>query len=219
MRGLLCKDFCLLKEQKQLLILFAVWIFLSVSGASMFDSGVFLSGFLGFLGSVVAVGTLSYDEYDNGFAFLFTLPISRRVYIREKYVFTFGVSFAFWLVAMVLAFVKALLGSEALSEGEMLLSLMMLPYMWMLASLMLPIYVRFGADKARVAVILILLIVFAAVGGVMSMAAQAGIEWKLTQGMLPLPLPWLILALLALCVLLTALSYRLSVHFMKKKEF
>ncbi len=219
MRGLLCKDFCLLKEQKQLLILFAVWIFLSVSGASMFDSGVFLSGFLGFLGSVVAVGTLSYDEYDNGFAFLFTLPISRRVYIREKYVFTFGVSLAFWLVAMVLAFVKALLGSEALSEGEMLLSLMMLPYMWMLASLMLPIYVRFGADKARVAVILILLILFAAVGGVMSMAAQAGIEWKLTQWMLPLPLPWLILALLALCALLAALSYRLSMHFMKKKEF
>lgn len=38
-------------------------------------------------GAMIAVGTLSYDETDNGLAFLMTLPVDRKTYVREKYLF------------------------------------------------------------------------------------------------------------------------------------
>lgn len=37
--------------------------------------------------AMIAVGTLSYDETDNGLAFLMTLPVDRKTYVREKYLF------------------------------------------------------------------------------------------------------------------------------------
>ena len=36
----------------------------------------------------LASGTLTYDEYDNGLAYLMTLPSTRKMYIIEKYLFS-----------------------------------------------------------------------------------------------------------------------------------
>ena len=37
---------------------------------------------------MTAISTISYDTFDNGNAFLFTLPFSRKEYTREKYLFS-----------------------------------------------------------------------------------------------------------------------------------
>ena len=44
-------------------------------------------GFLGFVGSLFSLSSISYDEFDNGNAFLFSLPITRKDYVLEKYIF------------------------------------------------------------------------------------------------------------------------------------
>lgn len=37
--------------------------------------------------SMFSLSTISYDEFDNGNAFLFSLPITRKGYVIEKYIF------------------------------------------------------------------------------------------------------------------------------------
>lgn len=37
--------------------------------------------------SIFSLTTISYDEFDNGMSFLFTLPVNRVKYVVEKYIF------------------------------------------------------------------------------------------------------------------------------------
>ena len=74
MKGLLIKDFQLLKAQKSF---FIVLIAVAVGmGLFSYDTS-FITGFLTFAVSLFTISTVSYDEFDNGNAFLFSLPISR----------------------------------------------------------------------------------------------------------------------------------------------
>ena len=41
-------------------------------------------GFLGFVGALFSLSSISYDEFDNGNAFLFSLPITRKDYVLDK---------------------------------------------------------------------------------------------------------------------------------------
>ena len=81
MTGLLVKDFKLMATQKN----FFLVILLIVIGMISFTEDVsFPLGFLTFALSLFTLSTISYDEFDNGYAFLFTLPITRVGYVLEK---------------------------------------------------------------------------------------------------------------------------------------
>ena len=87
MSGLLEKDICLLLRghRNMLILFFMICVFLGLG-----QPGTFILGYLPSLMLVVLIGTFSCDESDNGFPFLFTLPIDRKTYIQEKYVFCVG---------------------------------------------------------------------------------------------------------------------------------
>ena len=65
MRGLIEKDLRLTLARKQTILIFFVMAL--IMGASM--DGSFLIAYLTMLATILAVGTISYDEFDNGFAF------------------------------------------------------------------------------------------------------------------------------------------------------
>lgn len=83
MKGLLVKDFSLMKMQKN--------FFITILGIAAFMT-VFLKnisfpmGFLPMVISLFTLSTISYDEFDNGNAFLFTFPITRKTYVTENIV-------------------------------------------------------------------------------------------------------------------------------------
>ena len=86
MRGLLEKDIRLLLHSKQtFLCVIAITIILGVT-----QKNTFVLGYSTFLMAALLVSTLSYDEMDHGLAFLFTLPIDRKIYVREKYLLCIG---------------------------------------------------------------------------------------------------------------------------------
>ena len=98
MRGLLEKDIRLLMHSKQTFVCFiALAVVLGVAQKS-----TLMLGYLTFFISAILVSTLSYDEMDHGFAFLFTLPINRKIYVREKYVFCMGGAVIVWSLTMML---------------------------------------------------------------------------------------------------------------------
>ena len=79
MKGLLIKDMKLMLGQIMFLIVLPI-----VGAMIVVPSGQLNMGF-GYIASVsglFAVTTINYDSYDNGYSFLFTLPVSRRGYVK-----------------------------------------------------------------------------------------------------------------------------------------
>ena len=96
MLGLIVKDIRLIKNQGIVMIL----LFVGVMGVLMINT-MNPQGFVAYaavMGVIYAFNTISYDSYENGYSFLFTLPVSRKLYAAEKYVlaviFSLGASLA-----------------------------------------------------------------------------------------------------------------------------
>lgn len=217
MKGLLEKDLRLTLSRKQSILIFIV--------ASLFVAftmeGSFVVSYLTMLFTVIAISTLSYDEYDNGFAFLMTLPFSRKTYVREKYIFTLLAEITAWIVSVILYYsVNMIKGVrlDLLSEAPVLL--MYLPLLFLMACMMLPIQFRFGAEKSRTAYFIVigglavlLFIVFKLIG---SGDGSIDIIEKALSFLLS---PVGIITVTAVFLILVAVSYLLSVRIMEKKEF
>ena len=130
MKGLLEKDLRLMLSRKQSILIFIV--------ASLFVAftmdGSFVVSYLTMLFTVIAISTLSYDEYDNGFAFLMTLPFSRKTYVREKYIFTLLAEITAWVISVIFYYVVNMIKGvriDLLSEAPVLL--MYLPLLFLMA--------------------------------------------------------------------------------------
>ncbi|MBR6821609.1 MAG: ABC-2 transporter permease [Clostridia bacterium] len=217
MKGLLEKDLRLMISRKQSILIFIV--------ASLFVAftmeGSFVVSYLTMLFTVIAISTLSYDEYDNGFAFLMTLPFSRKTYVREKYIFTLFAEITAWIVSVILYYAVNMIKGvrlDLLSEAPVLL--MYLPLLFLMACMMLPIQFRFGAEKSRTAYFIVigglavlLFIVFKLIGS--GDGSIDIIETALSFLLSPVG----IITVTAVFLILVAVSYLLSVRIMEKKEF
>lgn len=150
MRGLLEKDIRLLMHSKQTFLCFiAIAIVLGVT-----QKNTFMLGYSTFLIAALLVSTLSYDELDHGFTFLFTLPIDRKMYVREKYLLCIGGSIIAWFIALVLYFIALTVsGSHSVFSEEMVKGLAFLPVAILFLSLLLPLQIKFGVEKSRLVVL------------------------------------------------------------------
>ena len=84
-KGLMIKDFKLMRSQmKFFLIIMILWGVFMTTQLNMVN---FFVGYVAILCSFMTISTFNYDEFENGSAYLLTLPISRRDYIFGKYLF------------------------------------------------------------------------------------------------------------------------------------
>lgn len=196
MRGLLIKDFRLLKNQKSFLL-----TFLLIGVGMLFtelDSFLIIS-YLTFLFSAFAVSSISYDELDNGFAFLFTLPVSRRGYVAEKYLFGLLFGGGAWFISTLLTTVIA-----AFRQGEGLLEIFPAVFVYLVMiliylSIVLPIQLKFGVEKGRLIILGTVILIYLA-GALKENYVAAAVVFA------------------AVSIVLFVLSYALSVHIMEKKQ-
>lgn len=222
MKGLLIKDFNFLKRQKQfLLTICGFGIFFSITG----DTPAFAMTYMAVLIASFAVGTLNYDEFENGGAYLFTLPISRKEYVREKYIFAMLAAMVAMMVAFV--FLIAMIAVRNLNiTGEEILIYVVTSLItsMVIVAVVFPMQIKFGPEKSRLAIMgmvvgaiaMIFLLakigknLFHGSGNMMSGFSQFFIK----AGVIGI----------AGCVLLAGIvallfSFQLSVKFMEKKEY
>ena len=217
MKGLLIKDWRLLCQQKVFFALVAV-----VTAIMMFAGNVvFALGFVSFVMALFTLSTISYDEFDNGYPFLFTLPITRRGYALGKYVFGLILGGGAWLLATLLALVTVVLKDVMEPLALLQAAGVILLLMVLLQALMIPFHLKFGAEKGRIA----LIVVLAALATVVFMVGHdlpAFLEATLAPFCASLSL-WGWLAVIALIVLAVAmlwlLSLKISCAIMRHKNF
>ena len=151
MKGLLVKDVCILKMQKNvLLILLAMCVVFTV----FLESPTYIVSLMPMYGCIVVLGTLSYDEFDRGYSFLFTLPVSKRGYVKEKYVLGLLFCGGIWLLSVLGSLVYVCINGEIPIDVSLFLSYAM-PFVLVLILLgvALPVQLKCGNEKGRLAVV------------------------------------------------------------------
>lgn len=216
MRGLFEKDLRLTLARKQTLLIFIVMAL--IMGAAM--DGTFLVGYLTMLGSILAVGTISYDEFDNGFAFLMTLPFERKTYVGEKYLFSLFMEAASWCAGALICCLGSLVRSSGDPVRDLPMLLSLIPVLFLSVSVFIPLVLKYGSEKSRVALYLVFgVMALIALGAKQVMSGReasfAGLE-KTLEAMSPAVV---LLILTAVCGILSFISYLCSVRIMEKKEF
>ena len=214
MKGLFVKDIELMKQQKQFFILVVVMgVILNLAG-----SGSFATGYFTFVTAIFAITTISYDEFDNGLAFLMTLPVTRKQYVAEKYLLGAGLTAAAWGIEAITGVIcKGVAELQGCLSEKIIGTLIYIPLALLVLAVSLPLVIHFGAEKGRYIAMVMWVIIIAVVYiliKTMGLSADAVDAWLngLNWGMV-----------LAGAVLFTVIvymgSFGIGVRLMEKKEF
>lgn len=217
MKALFIQDIRYMLTQKSFLVLIAlVGIVLALTQN---DNYIFVIGYLGFMGMITGMMSVTMDDQSNGLTFLFSLPIDRRVYVREKYIFIvlMGVSFSFFATALCLLF-RMFAEYKAPLDEILATSLGTLFVMLLFVCFMLPLQLKFGAERARLASFIAIGLFFAAVivAGLVVNFADALPFIQAFLSMSPVALAGIGAAFLIVCL---RISYSASLRVILRREF
>ena len=216
MRGLLVKEIELMKQQKQFFILVVVMgIILNLTGSG---SVSFATGYFTIITAIFVITTMSYDEFDNGFVFLMTLPITRKQYVAEKYLLGTGLTIVAWAVATVLALICKFADNRGESVSEIMIGgVATIPVALLMLAMFIPLGIYFGVEKGRYIAIVLWIIIIAVV---YALVKTMGFSEETVSAWLN-GLNWGIA--FAVAALITVIGYLgsfwISARFMEKKEF
>ena len=214
MKGLLVKDLLLLKMQKSFIIL--AFVICALLASSDSDS-IFPSTFLILSLSSFSVSTISYDEFENGNPFLFSLPISRRLYVIEKYCFTLITATAAALLAGLLSATASLAIESPSFTYYLFLGLTAsLPSILILQALIIPFLLKFGPERGRIAIIVVI-----AAAGILMVRIHLFADFLMMMYDSISQLSMIVFSGLFFTagVLLFLVSAAVSMHIMARKEF
>lgn len=219
MKGLMVKDYLLMKNQKKFfLILLGIAFVMAISGLDI----TFVTAYVAFLVANSSLSTISYDDYENASSYLFSLPITRGEYVKEKYVFTLLNAFVSWLASILLTW-----GYMAVKHQQMEMKTV-----WMSSGLCfvcvvlfiaicLPLWLKFGPEKGRMTIFMIaagIALVMFLISNVLKdklkLPALAEVLNRLDER-----IEWFLLGLLLLLIVVLLGSFLISLRVVKNKEF
>ncbi len=202
MKGLLLKDFINLRQQvKTIGLVLLVWSVLAITRNNV----TMIGGMVCILSATLPITALAYDEKAKWDKYALTMPVSREDMVLSKYVLSLILSGLGFVLSFVIHWYISnnILDSLALSGAFMGVGIL-------LFSLVLPLMFKFGVEKGR---LLMFLVVLLPVIGGMALQSQN----------LPKPEPSTletIAYLLPVAVILIFLaSLWISIRIYRKKEF
>lgn len=217
MAGLFYKDLKILLQRKQAIVMFlAIAVILGFS-----TGGTFVVGYTTFCLLILAVSTISYDEFDNGFSFIMTLPITRRSYVFEKYILCSICGVVAWIFSVIVCICENQYKQVTVVTEDLLMeAAIMLPIVLFIMDITIPVQIKYGSEKSRIVLI-----------SVMGIVMIVGIGVKKAVEMLNLPLESLfeklqsitevqvLVGSIIFIIVATLLSFAISYRIMNNKEF
>lgn len=217
MNGLLLKDFLLMANQKSY---FLFIITLGIIISFTLGSATFVVGYIILVFGLFALNTISYDEMDNGYAFLFTLPISRADYVKEKYIYGILSSLLATFFAIVIGVGANLFMTRMEIMDIILTGIFSFLTVLIFLAINIPVRFRFSSDKARFVVISIMGFFLSIIVCLSSSGILSGNEITIALSILGgLTVTLRVLVAFAVIFLMLTISYFISVYIMRKKDF
>ena len=223
MKTLLVKDYRILMTQKKsFFILLLVGVVMVISTFEI----DFLTGYMMMMAMVLSLGTVNYDELDNGMAFIMTLPASRKTYAVEKYVLTMINIVACAAVMLIIYFLTKGFINWQFDVADMVsVTAGWICGIMIAASVMIPLYLKYGAEKRRVVMMILWgIVAVIAIGGqkIMEVTANTEVANAMKDFFVKistLPPAVIVLAVVGILAMVVIFSLGISVRIMQKKEF
>ena len=214
MTGLLYKDFLALKGHLSTYVVFFV-IYGGLCAAGVFSPSV-LGGMVVLISIITPMTTVTSDDISRWNRFAIATPACRRGVVAGKYLFTLLMVLLSTAVVSLLMVALSPTGRLDAPLGEVLLAVLACGGIALLMNaVVLPLLLKFGAEKARMVSMALFLAVF---GGFALVGLAAGNGFTL-----PAPPAWLIAAIPGLLAILSVggfvLSYFIAQAVYAKKEF
>ena len=151
MKGLFIKDFSYIKESKFLLVFLVVFGF----GFSYFYKNPnFVLGYFSIFPSIMLMSTLSYDSYNHGLTTLFTLPINRKDYLKQKYLLGFILGIFFLIIAST-SYYQIEHSFKFINSDFIQGCFLILIFSYLVIGFAVPVGVYFEAQKSQLAMIIV----------------------------------------------------------------
>ena len=158
MRGLLLMDFKFLKRQTKFLVIVGLLVFVFLFNKDMSSFGV---AYATMLFGIFAVNSIYYDEANNGNAFLFTLPFSRKEYVFSKYLFGMIMGGGAWILSNLIGIGYLSMVNTGVNIAEWFaINVVYLILLLVMLSFMFPIQFKFGMEKSRLVMLILVVLVF-----------------------------------------------------------
>lgn len=219
MKGLWTKDIKLITSQQKSLL--SIWL-IAAGILITTDQISFAITYTSIITSMVGVSTITYDAFDNGNVFLFTLPFTRKEYAIEKYLFTLflGALAAIGGILLVIVVMMAK-GTFSVNTEEIVITVLInIPILLIFQAIFLPFQLKYEGEKGRIAMIAAIGAVIFIIIFLFKMFEMAGVNLLdiiLNHMYLKDTALWISIYIISIAVWL--LSFKISEGIVVKKEF
>lgn len=210
MLGLIKKDLLMIKSNIKTL-----FIILVVYGVMAYQGQMDLSFILPFMSVMMMISTFSYDTYNKWDAYASCLPNGRQNSVRAKYIATLLLIIITTAIVTILMIAIAYARTKSIDLESVFSTVLGTAFATIiLQSLMYPSIYKFGVEKARIGIFIVVFGI-AIVGGIIAKY----IDFKpMFQVLDNLGNYWMII-LPVVMILVLYLSYKISEGIYKKKEY
>lgn len=156
MKALLMKDLRTLKNERRL------WV--SIIGVSvlfgvLFQNWYFMMEYIMFGLSMIARTMYQYDVADQGIVYLMTLPITRKEYVKEKYLLSLMSICIGGILSMILTKIGMLFTPDQADSNQEIFSafLGILAVALVLQAIIFPVELKYDVSKSRIIILLLVM--------------------------------------------------------------
>ncbi len=206
MKGLIIKDFINLRKYgRSVLLVVAFFVLLSF----MMDDTAFISGMVVLLFAMTAVTSFAYDKQAGWEEYALSLPLPRKTIVKSKYILSLLLALIGMVLSVLLGVVINLITKKTGIMEHLTTTYVIFGVGVLFLSIMLPLIFRFGVEKSRIFMIIVV-------------AIPAAAAFALDRAGFTMPNQELFNRVLLYSPLMLAalyfFSYMLSYYFFEKKE-
>lgn len=217
MTGLLRKDFLEIRTSLRIYLVLALVYTLFAFGTKEI---IGMAAFVQFFFSTVVLNCFTYDEAVGWNRFCSATPMARRTTVTARYFFALMVALsAFGLGLLMLAISTAVHGSDGTWEQLVILAVCLAASVIM-QSVSLPLCYRYGVERSRIALMIIMLLPFLLVWAVSNFDTQLG-QRLLGQFTILDPAVWIggiLVGAALLSIMAFLFSWRVAVRIYQHQE-
>ncbi len=209
MLGFIKKDLLMIKSNiKILAILLLIYLVMAFQGQMS------LSFLLPFLSVMVMMSTFSYDSYNKWDAYVISLPNGRKNSVKAKYLATIIIIILTTIIITILSFAVSYVKTNIIDFGSITVTIFGCLFATiLLQSFIYPAMYKFGPEKARI-VLMVIVFCVAIAGGIVTTYFDLSPLIKILEF---INVYWLIVIPIAM-ILMLYISYKISERIYFKKE-
>ena len=206
MKGLIIKDVFALKSQGKLFLGLIIFYFIYAIALK----NVTMLSMITLLCVMLPITSMAYDERSKWDKYALSMPVSRKTIVLSKYLFSILLDIVGVIVVAVTSTMIVSFSNEMKIIEVLLMSVLFGAICILFVSVMLPILFKFGVEKARFLMLIIVLIpvLFGAFTPKLGIAAPSEQTFKILVCLSPVVL-----------VAILFISIKISIYIYAKKEF